>query len=68
MHKSGQYNKALVDLNDAIRMKPDFGAAYRLRARANEAQGLVEKAAADDKLADDYNAPKLLDELYSLKQ
>lgn len=67
MHQSGQFNKAIVDLNDAIRLQPDFGAAYRLRARAYEGQRLTEKATADDQAADRLQAPTDIAIVYGIK-
>jgi tetratricopeptide (TPR) repeat protein len=67
MHKSGQLNKTIVDLNDAIRLKPDFAAALRLRANAYQQLGLKEKAASDQQRADQLLAPSEIDEIYSIR-
>jgi Tfp pilus assembly protein PilF len=43
----GEYALALVDSNQAIRLKPDYASAYLGRAFAEQQLGQGDKAAAD---------------------
>lgn len=62
MLKLNKHTKAQVDLNDLIRLRPNFGEAYRLRALCCRAQGISEKADEDDAKADSLGAPKLIED------
>ena len=62
MLKLNRHTKAQVDLNDVIRLRPNFGEAYRLRALCFRAQGISDKADEDDAAADRLGAPKVIED------
>ena len=45
------YNGAIADLTQTIKLKPDFAAAYKVRSRAWDASGNHKRAEADRKKA-----------------
>jgi tetratricopeptide (TPR) repeat protein len=67
MQNAGKHTKAQVDLGDVIRLRPNFGPAYRLRAESLRAQGLQDKAKQDDARADELKTGKDLAALRELK-
>jgi tetratricopeptide (TPR) repeat protein len=62
MLKLDSFSKSQMDLNEVIRMRPNFGEAYRLRAVCCRAQGLADKAAEDEATADRLGAPKSIED------
>jgi tetratricopeptide (TPR) repeat protein len=45
------YDGAIADLSQTIKLKPDFAAAYKVRSRAWDAKGNRKRAEADRKKA-----------------
>lgn len=59
----GSSSRAQMDLNDLIRLRPNLGEAYRLRAVCYRAQGIQQRAAEDDAIAGRPGAPKVIDDV-----
>jgi Tfp pilus assembly protein PilF len=49
--KKGEYDKAVADLSEAIRIDPKRVQAYECRAAAYRAKGDLDKAASDERKA-----------------
>lgn len=64
--KSGDHRKAQMDFNDLLRLKPDFGPGYRLRAESLKALRLDEAAANDMTMADKLGADSKIIEPFKL--
>ena len=45
--RKGEYDRAIADLSDVIRIEPDYVEAYRARAEAFTDKGEVERARRD---------------------
>jgi tetratricopeptide (TPR) repeat protein len=48
-----EYDQAIIDYNEAIRLKPNFAVAYINRGNAYQSQGKFNKAKADFAKADE---------------
>lgn len=58
--KAGDHLKAQMDFNDLLRLKPDFGPGYRLRAATLRALRLDEASAKDIAMADKLGADQMI--------
>lgn len=55
--EKGDYRNAIVDYTSAIKLKPDFWQAYERRAQAYRNMGLVDRAVADERKAQELKNP-----------
>jgi len=57
--------KAQMDFDEVLRLRPDFGPGYRMRALSMQAQRLKERYEADHAEADRLGAPKTITEPFA---
>lgn len=58
--KAGDHLKAQMDFNDLLRLRPDFGPGYRMRAATLRALRLDDAAEKDNAMADKLGADKTI--------
>jgi tetratricopeptide (TPR) repeat protein len=58
--KAGDHLKAQMDFNDLLRLRPDFGPGYRMRAATLRALRLDDAAVKDNAMADKLGADKTI--------
>ncbi len=64
----GDYEQALTDLDEAIRLSPDYAVAYRDRGLAHKAQGNLIAARADwERAIELYEAQERPDEAQEVR-
>lgn len=63
--RSANHLEAQMDFDEVIRLRPDFGPAYRMRAFSMRAQRLQERFEADQAEADRLGAPKTITDPFS---
>ena len=65
--RSADHLKAQMDFDEVIRLRPDFGPAYRMRAFSMRFQKLQERFEADQAEADRLGAPKTITDPFSYR-
>ncbi len=63
--RSANHMKAQMDFDEVLRLRPDFGPGYRMRALSMQAQRLKERYEADQAEADRLGAPKTITEPFA---
>jgi tetratricopeptide (TPR) repeat protein len=65
--KAGDHMKAQMDFNDLLRLRPDFGPGYRMRAATLRALRLDDAAEKDNAMADKLGADKTIANPFKIK-
>jgi tetratricopeptide (TPR) repeat protein len=65
--KSGDHLKAQMDFNDLLRLRPDFGPGYRMRAATLRALRLDDAAEKDNAIADKLGSDKTIANPFMIK-